>query len=159
MKNIALFFLPFLGLACESPSGSVADSPVPEAIVYDSLLAGQLGADDYGMKTYIMAFLQSGPVRSQDSLEAATIQRAHLDYINELAAAKKLVLAGPFLDEGNNRGIFIFDVATIEEARALTEKDPAVQSGRLVMELHPWYGSAAIVLINDWSQKIEKRRH
>ena len=48
-------------------------------------------------------------------------------------------------------------MATVEEARALTEKDPAVKAGRLVMELHPWYGSAAIGLLNEWSVKIAKQ--
>lgn len=157
MNKLFLLLLPFWVFSCESPSGK-ADSGSEEATVvpYDSLLARQLGADDYGMKTYVMAFLQSGPERSQDSLEAATIQRAHLDYIKELATAKKLVLAGPFLDDGINRGIFLFDVPTLEEAEALTAKDPAIKSGRLVMELHLWYGSAAINLLNDWSRKIVK---
>ena len=86
--------------ACEREAPIAVQVPAEEEVMrYDSLLARSLGADDYGMKTYILAFLQSGPERSQDSLEAADIQRAHLDYIKELAAAKKLVLAGPFFDE------------------------------------------------------------
>ncbi|WP_157593110.1 YciI family protein [Rufibacter tibetensis] len=53
-----------------------------------------------------------------------------------MAADGKLTLAGPFLDNGDVRGIFIFNVNTIEEA----EVDPAVKAGRLIMESHPWYG-------------------
>ena len=125
-------------------------------ITYDSLLAQQLGADDYGMRQYVMAFLKSGPNRSQDSAEAAQLQRAHLDNIGRLAEEGKLSLAGPFLDGGELRGIYIFNVSGIEEAKKLTETDPAIQQGRLVMELHPWYGSAALMQVNEIHKKIAK---
>ncbi|WP_207433627.1 YciI family protein [Sabulibacter ruber] len=94
---------------------------------------------DGDMKTYYMAFLKKGPNRGHDSLTAAKIQEAHMAHINKMAAEGKLTLAGPFLDDGDLRGIFIFNVRTMEEAKALTEADPAVKAGRLVMELHPWY--------------------
>ena len=51
---------------------------------------------------------------------------------------KKLVVAGPFGDDTALRGVFVFKVASIDEARALAETDPAVQAGRLVIEMHPW---------------------
>lgn len=116
---------------------------------FDSLLAARLGADEYGMSRYVMAFLKAGPDRSQDSATAAEIQRAHLANISRMAEEGTLVLAGPFLDDGTVRGIYIFDVETLEEARALTETDPAVQAGRLEMELHPWYGSAGLKQLNE----------
>jgi uncharacterized protein YciI len=96
------------------------------------------------MTVYYMAMLKSGPVRDHDSATAAKIQEAHMGHIMKMAAEKKLVLAGPFLDNGELRGIFIFNVASIEEAEALTNQDPAVQAGRLVMEIHPWYGPAIL---------------
>ena len=112
---------------------------------FDQQLADQLGADEYGMKKYVMAFLKMGPNRDQDSATAAQLQRAHMDNIKRLANAKKLIVAGPFLDAGDVRGIYIFNVETVEEAEALTRTDPAIKAGRLVMELHPWYGSAALI--------------
>ena len=90
------------------------------------------------MKTYYMVFLKKGPNRSHDSATAATIQAGHMANIQKLAAAKKLKVAGPFLDDGDLRGIFILDVASPEEAKRLTDADPAVQAGRLIMEIHPW---------------------
>lgn len=127
-----------------------------EEIVYDSILAQKLGADDYGMKQYVMAFLKRGPNRSQDSAEATKLQRAHLDNISRLAEEGKLVLAGPFLDNGDLRGIYIFNVKTVDEAKTLTETDPAIQQGRLIMELMPWYGSAGLMELNEMHKKISR---
>jgi len=101
---------------------------------------------DWNMKQYFMVFLSDGPNRTQDSIATAKIQEAHLDNITRLFNEKKLVLAGPFLDEGEVRGIFILDVPTLDEAKALTNSDPAVQAGRLKMEIRPWYGPGSIVI-------------
>jgi len=121
---------------------------------FNAALAAELGADNYGMRRYVMAFLKAGSNRSQDVEEASKIQAGHMAHINKMAEEGLLVLAGPFLDGGSIRGIFLFAVDTIEEARDLTEADPAVQSGRLEMELHPWYGSAALMQVNDIHKTI-----
>ena len=115
----------------------------------DTLLARQLGADDYGMKKYVMAFLKAGPNRDRTKEEATRLQKAHLQNISRMAEEGKLVLAGPFMDQGEIRGIYIFNVTSLDEARELTETDPAIQAGSLVMELRPWYGSAALLKVND----------
>lgn len=123
---------------------------------YDSILAQQIGADDYGMRSYVMAFLKAGPNRSQDSTAAAELQRAHLDNIMRMAEEGHLLMAGPFLDAGPVRGIYVFNVATVEEARILTETDPAIQAGRLEMELHPWYGPAALMQVPEISERVSR---
>ncbi|MDX1667091.1 MAG: YciI family protein [Saprospiraceae bacterium] len=137
--------------SCTNPRDEDTDNDT-----YDPQLAEQVGADAYGMKKYYMAFLKAGPSRDQDSTTAAQIQRAHLDNITRLSEEGILVLAGPFLDQGEIRGIYIFDVDTEEKARALTESDPAVQAGRLVMELHPWYGSAALLKVREIHNEISR---
>ncbi|MFC5271674.1 YciI family protein [Adhaeribacter terreus] len=167
MKNCSTLFLAsltvlLLNTSCSSTSKTVsASNSAPaksiEASGYDAALAQQLGADEYGMKQYVMAFLKSGPNRDQDKTVAAALQKAHLNNINRLAEEGKLVVAGPFLDKGEVRGIYIFNVTSIEEAQKLTETDPAIQAGRLVMELHPWYGSAALMQVNDTHKKLEKK--
>lgn len=124
---------------------------------YNEELANEVGADDYGMRQYVMAFLKAGPNRDQDSTRAAELQRAHLENIRRMAEDGDLIIAGPFLDDGEVRGIYIFAVETVEEARALTETDPAIQAGRLVMELHPWYGSAALMKVNEIHGQISKQ--
>ena len=156
----ALFFLLFLVFGCQqqdSPDRTNFNDPRVEETAYNPQLAEELGADAYGMRQYVLAFLKSGPNRSQDSLKAAQLQKAHLDNISRLAEEGKLVLAGPFMDRGEVRGIYIFNVTSLEEAKALTESDPAVQAGRLVMELHPWYGSAALVMLNQMHRQLAKK--
>ena len=80
----------------------------------------------------------------------------HLKNIGRLAREGKLLLAGPFLDKGPFSGIFIFDVTTIEEAKALVSTDPAVQAGMFTMELHPWYGSAALMQVVPQHARLQK---
>lgn len=128
-----------------------------ETPVFDSVKAYNYGADDYGMKTFVMAFLKRGPNRDRDSAEAYDLQKAHMDNISRLIEEGKMVLAGPFGGDGDLRGIFIFNVETVEEAKALTESDPAIQAGSLEMELIPWYGSAAVVGISNEHQTIAKK--
>lgn len=123
--------------------------------LYDSVLARELGADFYGMKQYVMAFLMRGDNSSSDSAEAARLQEAHLDNITKMAEEGKLLLAGPFLDNTDLRGIYIFNVATVEEAEELTGSDPAIKAGVLKMELHPWYGSAALQKLNEIHARIQ----
>ena len=85
------------------------------------------------------------------------LQMEHLKNIIRLAEEGVLVLAGPFMSNDQDiRGIYIFDVTTVEEAKKLTETDPAIQAGVLVMELIPWYGSAALMELNDIHKKIQK---
>ena len=145
-------------IACSGgakPEANAAEEATT-TIAYDSTLAAKLGADEYGMRQYVMAFLKEGPNQSLDSAAAAQLQRAHLDNIFRMADEGKLAVAGPFLDGGELKGVYIFNVTTVEEAKALTESDPAVKAGRFVMELHPWYGSAAMMMVNDWHKKIQK---
>src|SRR5688500_6713262 len=95
-----------------------------------------------------MELWKSRPNQKHVDTEEQAIQKAHMDNIHRMADEGKLILAGPFMDKGELRGIYIFNVTTLEEAQKLTETDPAVKAGRLIMELHPWYGSAALMQVN-----------
>lgn len=135
----------------------IAQNALAQHPSFDKHLADSLGADEIGMKKYVMAFLKKGPNRNQDSATAAQLQAAHMENIGRMADMGKLILAGPFMDNGEVRGIYVFNVATVEEARELTASDPAIQAGRLVMELHLWYGSAALLLVNGLHNKVAKK--
>ena len=146
-----------IGLLALCSCTQKTDQPGPVKSDYDSTHARKLGADDYGMKKYWLAYLKRGPVRSQDSVTAKKLQRAHLANIMRLAKEGKLVMAGPFLDDGEVRGLYIFDVANRDSAEALAKSDPSVQAGRLVLEFHPWYASAAIKDLAELHKRIAKK--
>jgi uncharacterized protein YciI len=91
------------------------------------------------LMTAYLAFLVRGEKWTPESTpQTEEIQNGHMANIRRLAAMKKLVVAGPFGDDGTLRGIFVFRVDTLEEAHALTLTDPAVKAGRLALDLHPW---------------------
>ena len=125
------------------------DSNTISEIRFDSIKAKKYGADAYGMKKYILAFLKRGPNQSVDSIKKLELQRAHLKNIDRLADQGRLVLAGPFFGNDELRGIYIFNVDDIEEAKRLTQTDPSILAGILTMELKEWYGSAALMEVND----------
>ena len=143
------------GLTCRLVKGQPRSTGTE--VSYDAELANRLAADPFGMRQYVLAWLKEGPNRNLSEAESRVLQTAHLRNIERLAAEEKLVLAGPFLDEGPVRGLYIFNVGTIEEARSLTATDPAVRAGSLEMELHPWYGSAALLELNAIHQRIAQK--
>jgi uncharacterized protein YciI len=97
------------------------------------------------MKQYYFVMLTIGNNRTQDSATAQEIQKEHLENISRLVKAGKIVVAGPFGDDGNWRGIFIFDAATKEEVEQLLQSDRAISSGRLAYEIHPWWTQTGTV--------------
>jgi uncharacterized protein len=154
-RTIAVALVVTLAAACAAKPAPVAPS-APSA-GYDPALAQRLGADEYGMAKYVVAFLKAGPKHGDDPEHGAQLMQAHLANIMRLAAQGSLVVAGPFLDDGPLRGIYIFKVATVEEARALTATDPAIQAGHFEMELHPWYGSAALAELMVLHKRVQKK--
>src|SRR5260370_19894019 len=104
IRNLTIVLLLIISTNC------FAQSKNPQ---YDPQLAQKLGADEYGMKIYVMAFLKSGPNRPKDSTARAELQKAHLKNITRLVNEGKLILAVPFMDDQPLRGIFIFNVSTV----------------------------------------------
>ncbi len=125
---------------------------------YDKNLAKELKADDYGMKSYFFVILKTGPNQSTDKNLIAEKFKGHMENINRLVKDKKLVVAGPMgKNEKNYRGIFIFqDVASMEEIQHILQTDPAVEAKLLDVEIYNWYGSAALPVYLETSDKIWK---
>jgi uncharacterized protein YciI len=93
------------------------------------------------MNTVYLGFLKKGPNRKEgdgSNPEIQELQKAHLANINRLAETKKLIVAGPFSDDGELRGIFVFRVGSLKEAQELAATDPMIKIDRLRLELHPW---------------------
>lgn len=99
----------------------------------------------YEMTTYYVGLLYRGPKSTPEvTAETERIQEEHMANIRKMAASGKLILAGPFTDDGKLRGMFVFQVGSLDEAKALAEADPAVKAGRLVVEMHPWFSAKGI---------------
>lgn len=123
----------------------------------DTALVRKLGADDYGMKSYMFVVLKSGENTTEPKESQQKLFMGHLANINRLAKEGKLVVAGPFgKNENDFRGLFILNVTTLEEAEALLETDPAIKADLLRAEIYPWYGSAALPQYLDDADKIWK---
>lgn len=124
---------------------------------YDSTLAQKFGADDYGMKSYVFAILKTGSNTTTEKAFIDSCFRGHMNNINRLVDEGKLIVAGPLgKNENKYRGIFIFNVKTIDEAKELVQTDPAINSGLLDVDLYNWYGSAALPVYLETSDKIWK---
>ncbi len=124
---------------------------------YDSTLAKKLGADDYGMKNYVLVILKTGSNNTTDKSFIDSCFQGHMNNIVRLVDEGKLIVAGPLgKNEKNYRGIFIFNVSSIEEAEMLVQTDPAVNSKLLEADLYKWYGSAALPLYLDSALKVGK---
>ncbi|HVZ56196.1 MAG TPA: YciI family protein [Chitinophagaceae bacterium] len=91
------------------------------------------------IRQYWFVMLTAGPNRNQDSATAASIQQGHLANITRLYQEGKLKVAGPFGDDGNWKGLFIFDCPSRQEVEQLLRTDPAIAAGRLTFEIHPWW--------------------
>lgn len=98
------------------------------------------------MKTYYLVFLKKGPKRDQDSATSTKIQSGHMAHLNKMYLEEKMDLAGPMMNDGDIRGICVYNVASMEEAKKLAESDPAVVSGRLIVEILPWYSQKGAML-------------
>ena len=97
------------------------------------------------MAQYFVGLIYRGEKWTPEvTAETMELQKAHRANIRRLVKTGQMVLAGPFGDDGKLRGLFFYDVKTLEEARKLVDSDPAVQAGRLRVELHPWWGTAAL---------------
>jgi uncharacterized protein YciI len=91
------------------------------------------------MQQYFMAFLKSGPIRSQNEEEAAKLQEAHMAHLGRMYEEGFADLIGPFGDDTEFRGITVYNVPTFKMADSLANLDPMVKAGRLVIEVHPWW--------------------
>ena len=95
-----------------------------------------------GMKQYTLVLLRRAPnLQKLDAADAAELQKQHLANIRKMFDAGKLLVAGPVGDDGELRGIFIFQNCTETEIREMVKPDPLISRGRMLMELHPWYAS------------------
>jgi uncharacterized protein YciI len=100
------------------------------------------------MRVYYMVLLRRGPAwTTAVTPETTKVNQGHRANIDRLTKEGLMVVAGPFEGTSGDRalaGIFILRVASMEAAKAAVETDPAVQAGRFVYEIVPWWGPATL---------------
>ncbi len=154
MKRFILLFL--LGLAaCNQPVEKVRGIPAPAAVEaqkpsvdeqaqdlkdrgYQTFMYEE-GDSTYLMQKYYVVFLKAGKNRSQDSTEVARLQKEHLAHLSRMYEEGYSSLTGPMGDDGELRGMVIFNTPTQKEADSLARLDPMVKAGRLEVEVKPWW--------------------
>jgi hypothetical protein len=125
--------------------------------IYDSILAKKLGADENGMKGYILVLLKTGPNKTTNKAFIDSCFAGHMSNMGVMVKANQLVVAGPLgKNDKTYRGIFILNLTNIEKAEQLLQTDPAISSGLLSPELYKWYGSAALAEYLPFAEKISK---
>ena len=144
-----------LCFALPAPAQTTTEADEP---VYDAELARSLGANETGMRSYVFVLLKTGPNKVPAGAERDEMFKGHFANMSRLGKEGKLALAGPLDGVDGWRGLYVFAVAEIEEARQLVASDPVIIKGEMVAEYHKYFGSAALMLVNDAHAKIAKKR-
>lgn len=147
------FSLP--ALSSEQPKTQSQTASRPD---FDAELARRVGADDYGMRSYVLVILKTGPNKMPEGEARKAMFAGHFANMKRLAEEGKLALAGPFSEDPDGwRGLFVLAVDGLDEAKQLVATDPVVVNGEMVAEYHRWYGSAATMLIPEWHERIARQ--
>lgn len=142
-------------VACNQPVEKVRGVPAPAAVEaqkpsvetkaqdlrdrgYQTFMYEE-GDSTYLMQQYYVVFLKAGNNRSQDSTEVARLQKEHLAHLTRMYEEGYSSLTGPMGDDGEIRGIVIYNTATQREADSLARLDPMVKAGKLEVEVRPWW--------------------
>ncbi len=149
-------FMPAGALATLLMLAMPAAAQPAAAPAYDPALAARFGADARGMRAYVLVILKTGPNRVPDGPERDAMFRDHFANMQRLSDEGKLVLAGPLDGVDGWRGLFVFAVADIQEARRLAATDPVLVNGEMVAQYHAYYGSAALVGLAEVHRQLVK---
>jgi len=133
-----------------------AQAQVQKPPAYDAELAKSLGGNDNGMRKYVFVVLRTGPNKVPPGQERTEMFAGHMANIQRLANERKLAYAGPLDGVDGARGIFIFAVESIDEAKALVATDPVIIKGEMVAEYHTHFGSAGLMMVNQVHSQISK---
>lgn len=126
------------------------------APAYDPALAAAVGADANGMRRYVLVILKTSPTPVPAGPQRDEMFKGHFANMKRLADEGKLALAGPLDGVDGWRGLFILAVSDIDEAKSLVATDPVVAQGEMIPEFHRYYGSAALMLVNDNHSRVAR---
>jgi uncharacterized protein YciI len=76
-----------------------------------------------------------------DDDTAERLQSQHLGHFATMKEAGHMKVAGPLRDQPDDswRGISLYQVGSLEEARRLAELDPALRAGQFSVDVMSWY--------------------
>ena len=129
----------------------------PAQPVFDAELARSVGADEHGMRAYVLVVLKTGPTQMPKGAERDAMFAGHFANMKRLADEGKLAVAGPLDGVDGWRGLFVMATGDIEEARGWVATDPVVINGEMVPEFHKHYASAALMLVNAHHAKVARK--
>ncbi|MEZ5314306.1 MAG: YciI family protein [Thermoanaerobaculia bacterium] len=141
--------------ASSLPAQTPPEKPQPRP-GYDAALATRLGADEHGMRSYVLVILRTGPTRVPDGPERDAMFAGHFANMKRLAAEGKLIAAGPLDGVDGWRGMFVFAEEEIDAAAKLVATDPVIVRGEMVAEYHKYYGSAGLMLVPETHERVTK---
>lgn len=125
--------------------------------LFDQALADTLGADDYGMKSYLLVILKTGEATIEDKNLRDSLFRSHFANMTRLADEGKLLVAGPIgANDRSYRGIFVLNTQDEAVAREWLQGDLTISNGVFDVEFYPWYGSAALGTYLETHHRIQK---
>ena len=160
MSGYLFIVLCSLGLTLANPAWAQeakSAAPTTAAAQYDAELARSLGADERGMRAYVLVILKTGPNKMAAGPARDAMFKGHFANIGKLAGEKKLALAGPLDGVEGRRGLFVMATPDIEVARSYVATDPVIINGEMVAEYHKFYGSAALMTVNEVHARIAKK--
>ncbi len=133
---------------------SAQTAPPP---TYDEALAQRVGANENGMRSYVLVILKSSgtPLPKGEARDA--MFKGHFANMKRLADAGVLAVAGPLDGVDGWRGLFVLAVPDIETAKQHVATDPVIIQGEMVAEYHRYFGSAALMLVNEHHAKVTKK--
>lgn len=140
-----------------SLSAAAQTPPQAPAAGFDEALAQRTGANENGMRSYVLVILKSSgtPLPKGEARDA--MFRGHFANMKRLADAGLLAVAGPLDGVEGRRGIFVMAVPDIETAKQHVATDPVIVQGEMVAEYHRLLASAALMLVNEQHQRLAKK--
>ena len=158
LPRLLVAVLVFLAIGA-GPARAQEAPASPGQARYDAALAKRLGADEYGMRSYVLMLLRSSGHPVPKGPERDAMFKGHLANMHRLAQAGKLVMAGPLDGRDGLRGLFVFAVKDIDAARALVATDPVIAKGEMVAEYHDFYASAVLMQINAMHERVMRKAY
>lgn len=149
--KLAACLLALLGAFCTLPLHA---QEAPTA--YDAAKAQAWGANDQGLRSYVLVLLKTGPTPMAAGPARDEMFKGHFANMQRLAKEGLLVYAGPLDGKEGLRGLFIFATSDLDVARKAVDTDPVIVNGEMVAELHKHFGSAALLAVNEWHPKLIK---